>query len=468
MIEESGFFALYLFYGLVFFTIGSAITSRDLRFSDLKVARILWILALFAYSHGLNEWLELFMQMNNEHLQGEYYPYWILGKLLLLGLSFGFLLWFGFKLLLLDRLARPAWRRLISAGVFLAGASFVFGHLHESPFRYDLYLRNFIALPAAAMAGFGFIRYSDTVAALSRRGARNLKHAGFAILLYGGFAGAFPSGMKIFGMPVEICRAFAAFLMLHSIMQALQIFDVERKAKIEESLKRFAKSEKMFSLGKLSAGIAHEINNPLTNVSISVELLEKDLKPLAQFESKLQPRIDAIKRNIDRASKIAGELLFFSHNRETELMPVNLNEVIQHTFELIGSRRNHYDLQLELKELPDIEGIPWKIEEVLLNLLMNAMEATAQGKRILVRTGVEDKMVCCEVRDEGSGISENDLKFIFDPFFTTKAPGTGTGLGLSICFGIMEMHGGEIRITSAPGEGTTVKLLFPLPEGSRS
>jgi signal transduction histidine kinase len=224
----------------------------------------------------------------------------------------------------------------------------------------------------------------------------------------------------------------------------------------------------MFSLGKLSAGIAHEINNPLTNVSISVELLEKDLKPLAQFESKLQPRIDAIKRNIDRASKIAGELLFFSHNRETELMPVNLNEVIQHTFELIGSRRNHYDLQLELKELPDIEGIPWKIEEVLLNLLMNAMEATAQGKRILVRTGVEDKMVCCEVRDEGSGISENDLKFIFDPFFTTKAPGTGTGLGLSICFGIMEMHGGEIRITSAPGEGTTVKLLFPLPEGSRS
>ena len=468
MIEESGFFALYLFYGLVFFTIGSAITSRDLRFSDLKVARILWILALFAYSHGLNEWLELFMQMNAEHLQGEFYPYWILGKFLLLGLSFGFLLWFGFKLLLLDRSAQPAWRRLIAAGGVRALAAFIYSHLHENPFRYELYLRNFIALPAAAMAGFGFIRYSATVAALSRRGARNLKHAGFAILLYGLFAGAFPSGIKLLGMPVEICRAFAAFVVLHFIMQALQIFDIERKAKIEESLKRFAKSEKMFSLGKLSAGIAHEINNPLTNVSISVELLEKDLKPLAEFESKLQPRINAIKRNIDRASKIAGELLFYSHNRETELMPVNLNEVVQHTFELIESRRGHYDFQLEPKEVPDINGIPWKIEEVLLNLLLNAMEATPQGKRIQVGTGVENNMVCCTVVDEGAGISANDLKFIYDPFFTTKAPGTGTGLGLSICFGIMELHGGEILITRTPGEGTTVKLLFPVPEGSRS
>jgi len=466
MINEAGIFILYLFYGLVFFTIGAAITSRDLRFSDLKVARILWIFAFFAYTHGLNEWFALFVKLHHQYVLGKLYAYLMAGQLLLLGSSFAFLFWFGFELLLLNRLRKRHWILIGLLIVTIALGPPIAAHLFRNYGHLDLFLRNFVAVPGAVLAGWGLIRYGAAKETLNRRGAKNLTHAGYAILLYGFFAGLLPSGFRLGGIPIEMFRALSALLILHSIMRALQIFDDEHKAKIEESLKRFAQSEKMVSLGKLSAGVAHEINNPLANVLISVELLEKDLNQQGRLDRTFQSRIEAIKRNAERAAKIAGELLFFSHNRETELEPFNLNEVIQKTFQLIGSRQNHYDFVFELGKIPEIDGVPWKIEEVLLNLLMNAMDATHQGGRIAVSTRVESGKLCCTVRDQGAGVSDDDLKFVFDPFFSTKEPGKGTGLGLSICFGIMELHGGEITINSKKDEGTTVRLFFPLPERS--
>jgi signal transduction histidine kinase len=298
------------------------------------------------------------------------------------------------------------------------------------------------------------------------KGSRNLSHAGYAILLYGVFAGVFPSGWHVLGIPIEIFRAISAILILHCIMRALQIFNIEQKRKIESQLRLFAQSEKMVSLGKLSAGIAHEINNPLSNVLLNVEMLEKDLNKSDHSDINHQKRIEAIKRNLERAAKIAGELLFFSHNREKELETLNLNEVIGKTFRLIESRQSLYDFQLDLENIPEIDGIPWKVEEVLLNLLMNAMEASSPGGRIELRTRVVAGRVCCTVQDHGSGIRDEDLGFVFDPFFTTKEPGEGTGLGMSICFGIMELHKGEIIINSKVNEGTVVELFFPIPERS--
>lgn len=461
MIEEAGFFVLYLFYGLVFFTIGAAISAKNLRSSNLKVARILWILALFAYTHGLSEWMELFIHMNFEHMQGEYFPYLNRIKFMMTGVSFVFLFWFGIELLFLQNFTRPFWFVLIS--LIGIGAGWVFitaNHLVQ----YEIYLRHFIALPGANIAGLGFIRNAATLDDISKLGAKNLKIAGYAILLYGVFAGVFPSGTHIAGLPIELFRALAAFFILHGIVRGFKIFDDERKAKIEESFKRLSQSEKMVSLGKLSAGIAHEINNPLTNVLINVELLEKHLQNKNLLDDTCRLKIDAIKRNNGRASKIAAELLFFSHNRETEFELFSLNEIVRKTFQLIGSRRNLYDFQLALGEIPAVNGIPWKIEEVLLNLLINAMDATPTGGTIEVTTQVESNTLRCTIRDQGVGIREEDMKFVFDPFFTTKEPGKGTGLGLSICFRIMELHDGEILINSREGEGTVVHLLFPLPE----
>jgi len=465
MIEDAGFFVMYLFYGLVFFTIGAAIISKNLRLSKIRVAHILWILALFAFAHGLSEWLELFLRMNHEHLAGEFYPLLMRGKFILTGFSFALLFWFGAELLLLNKSIRRLRVMLVSLTGLIVG-SLVFFSYASSDFPIDeVYLRNFIALPGALMAGYGFIQNATRLEVSSHIGARNLKISGYAILLYGLFAGLLPSGLLIGGLPIEIFRASAAFLLLHGIMRALQVFDMERKAKMEASFKRLAQSEKMVALGKLSAGIAHEINNPLANALISVELLEQDLQSFAPVARDAEPRIESIKRNLDRASKIAGELLFFSHNRVTEFEEFDLNEIIHKTFQLIGSRQNLYDFSLQLEKLPLMNGIPWKIEEVLLNLLMNAMDATPERGKIDIQTQVKGRSILCTIQDQGAGVAEKDLGAVFDPFFTTKDPGKGTGLGLSICFGIMEMHQGEIRINSKVGEGTLVRLSFPLPEG---
>lgn len=466
MIAEAGFYILYLFYGLVFFTIGAAITSKNLRLSKLPLVRVLWILALFAFAHGLSEWLAMFMRMNIEHLQGEYFPYFIRGKFILTGLSFAFLFWFGAELLLLNRYTRLLRLGLIVLTLLITGGVILYSHVSHNFNQHEIYIRNFIALPGAIMAGFGFIRNATTVEVLSHSGARNLKIAGYAILLYGFFAGVFSSGINIGGIPIEIFRASSAFFVLHGIMHALKIFDVERKTRMEEGFKRLGQSEKMASLGKLSAGIAHEINNPLANALISVELLEADLQNQPGSAPDFKPRIDAIKCNLERAAKIAGELLFFSHSRETEMESVNLNDVIHQTFRLIGSRQKLYDFSFHLEEIPPLNGIPWKIEEVLLNLMINAMDATPQGGSIGIETRVKGRHILCLIHDSGTGMPEKDLNSAFDPFFTTKDPGKGTGLGLSICFGIMELHGGEIHMNSIPGEGTRVQLLFPLAERS--
>lgn len=461
MITDVGTFILYLFYGLAFFIVGAAISSRNLRHSDLKMARVLWIFSLFAYLHGMNEWFELFLKINPPSLQSQFYAS---GQIFVLGLSFAFLLWYGLEMLRINRPQRQQRWVIWLMVVTLPLAATSVAHLWGNYGLIDLLLRNLVALPGAAFSGWGLIRYAATKEVLNPPGAKNLAHAGRAILLYGIFAGILPSGLQLGGIPIELLRAFAALLILLGIMRALQLFDDERQQKIEKSLKRFAQSEKMVSLGKLSAGIAHEINNPLSNVLLNIEMLEKELQHSSPIAASLQGRIDAIKRNQDRAAKIASELLSFSHNRNTAFVPIDLNEIIQKTFRLIGSRCDIYDFKLDLEKIPQIEGIPWKIEEVLLNILMNAMEATSPSGVIEVTTRVEGKNLFCSVTDQGSGIRQEDLDFVLDPFFTTKEPGKGTGLGLSICFGIMELHGGEIEVKSQQHEGTSVKLLFPLRE----
>lgn len=248
------------------------------------------------------------------------------------------------------------------------------------------------------------------------------------------------------------------------MMRGMKIFETEHFKRVEERLRRFAQSEKLVSLGKLSAGIAHEINNPLTNALMNAGLLEKTLSDRDDSDPLLWKRLDGIKRSITRAAKIAGELLYFSREGESAFELLRLDQVLNQTLDLVGSRKNHYDIQMEADRVPAVMGVPWKIEEVFLNVLMNAMDASPSGGLIDIHLAMEGGWVCCRIRDEGTGIPPEILDRLFDPFFTTKEPGKGTGLGLSICYGIMQFHGGEIHIDSEPGRGTTVRLLFPIPD----
>lgn len=468
MLDSLLTFPLYLFYGMAFLAIGVSITSRDISASNLKIARPLSYFALFAYSHALFEWYTLYLILYSDAISALNLPWFSLTKLVLVLGSFLFLLSFGISLLCK---AYPDQRQVILLLPFLLVGIVILGlplsnlRLESFPFWLeDIRVRNYIGFPSAMIAGFGMIFFSQTLKPISDKGAWNFAGAGVALLVYGILTGLIPSGSFLFpvDVPVELCRGLLAFVILHFIMNSLHTFDAERKMQIEEHLQRFAKAEKLNSLGKLAFGVAHEINNPLANVSLSSERLREDLARHGELTESRVQMISSLERNLERASKIARELLFFSTDKGDDFQHTDLNELLHVTLDLLGTQRKEYQIELDLDPLPLLSVIPWKIEEVFLNLIGNAIEAIEPNGGIFISSRLESAGVIIRIEDNGMGIDENDLPRVMDPFFTTKSVGKGTGLGLSICFGIMELHGGHLEIDSHQGKGTIVTLNFPL------
>lgn len=467
MIEGYLVYPLYLFYGMAFFAMGVSITSRDTRASQLEIARGLWLFALFAYTHALLEWFSLYLILYSASFSQVLLLPVNLSKLGLVLVSFSFLLLFGVGIL--GRVFPESKKQLylmIPALILLSVSATLYRNHGGVDFSFsvtDLTIRNFIGFPGALISGLGLILYSQTVRHISRRGALNFVGAGVSLACYGLLAGLIASGSSLpfLGGPIELYRGLSALVILYFVMNALYTFDVERKLQIEERLSRFAHSEKLHSLGKLAFGVAHEINNPLGNVSLNAELLKSDLQDAENYPQ-YEKRLSAIERNLDRASKIAKELLYFSSNKETDFQSTDVNEVLKSTLDLLGPRRNAYDISTQLMAGEAISAIPWKLEEVFLNVILNAMDAMPEGGQIGIKTRRSGDRVLVRIRDDGPGIPSEVLPNVLDPFFTTKEVGKGTGLGLSICFGIMEMHGGSIDLQSPAEGGTSVILGFPI------
>jgi signal transduction histidine kinase len=218
----------------------------------------------------------------------------------------------------------------------------------------------------------------------------------------------------------------------------------------------------------LAAGVAHEINTPLAVISSYAQMLAKQLKG----DARLGPVLDKITQQSFRAAEIANGLLNFSRTSTTEFRDTNLNQVIRDTLSLLDHQFKTAQIVIDLelaKELPVIHGNPGKLQQVFLNLLLNAKEAMPSGGRLRVSTlhNRGDNYVAALVNDSGSGIAPEHLKRIYDPFFTTKnvprsGDRRGTGLGLSVSYGIIQEHAGKIHVESAIGAGTTFHLEFPL------
>ncbi len=456
---------LYLFYGGSFFAIGVAITSRNRRLSSLSIAKYLWIFALFAYFHAAHEWLEMFFRLKPIPLPDTFFLTASIFKLTMVSLSFFFLLFFGASIIKPETAGKRKSYVLfyiLVVGILLPLAVSMKGTLSMEYFSWaDFSVRKLVGLPGALLSGTGFVLFSTSVRDVSIKGARNFIGAGCTLIIYGLLTSIIPSGtiIPIVNVPIELFRGLSAFLILHFMMNALYIFDEERKAEIEERLSRFAQSEKLSAIGRLAAGVAHEVNNPLSNVSLNLEMIKRDLvkKGLLGGQEK---RIQAVERNLERASKITQELLNFSSERDLEFTEIGSEETLKSVMYLLGPRKNDYDFSVKLNGSPTVLAVPWKIEEALLNILINAMDATPPGGKIAIHAGVEKGRTVMSVSDSGSGIEPGDLDRVLDPFFTTKEVGAGTGLGLSICYGIMQMHGGDLEISSTPGQGTTVKLIF--------
>jgi len=240
--------------------------------------------------------------------------------------------------------------------------------------------------------------------------------------------------------------------------------DITERVTLETQL---AQADKLTSIGLLAAGVAHEINTPLAVISSYAQMLAKQLRG----DARLSPVLDKITQQSFRAAEIANGLLNFSRTSTTEFRSTDLNQVVRDTLSLLEHQFKTAQILVDLEladELPPIHGNPGKLQQVFLNLLLNAKDAMPGGGRLRIATLVNGHVEAV-ISDSGSGIAPEHLKRIYDPFFTTKnLPGDrrGTGLGLSVSYGIIQEHAGKIHVDSAIGAGTTFHLEFPLLRNS--
>jgi two-component system NtrC family sensor kinase len=238
----------------------------------------------------------------------------------------------------------------------------------------------------------------------------------------------------------------------------------------ERTRQQLTRSERLASVGRLAAGVAHEINNPLTGVLTFSHLLLKEAPPGSRQREDLQTIIDATTRCRD----IVRGLLNFSRRNEPQKRLSSLNEVLHEALNLTRNQALLHRVTVTEELRTDLALLvfdPYQVQEVAVNLILNAIDAMPDGGAITVRSGTADDRGCrwaeFQVADTGIGIPPENLERVFDPFFTTKPPGKGTGLGLAISYGIVTEHGGDILLASEVGRGTTATVRLPIQETER-
>ena len=247
----------------------------------------------------------------------------------------------------------------------------------------------------------------------------------------------------------------------NTINQMAEAIEQREKELQKTTQQQIIQSEKLASIGRLSAGIAHEINNPLTGVLTFAHLLkqkehnsEKDLED-----------IDIIIRETTRVCEIVRGLLDFARQTPAQKGDINVNDILQQILKLIRRQKEFMNVAIEenySNNIPIINGDKNQLQQVFLNILLNAGEAISKSGKITISTSSNENHILITIEDTGCGIKKEDLNKIFDPFYTSKPPGKGTGLGLSISYGIIQQHGGDIECESEPGKGTVFNILLPI------
>jgi two-component system NtrC family sensor kinase len=236
--------------------------------------------------------------------------------------------------------------------------------------------------------------------------------------------------------------------------------DVTERQHLQATL---AQSEKLAAVGQLAAGVAHEINNPLTIILANAQLIQRSL-PAGDEE--LLDMAESIVQATERASQAVRDLLDFARRERYELAPTDLNETIHRTLGLISHELGARTISVQFDpalDLPAVNASQDHLQGVWLNLLINAIDAIEQGPGVIsIKTINTGESIQVSITDDGVGIPPEKISRIFEPFYTTKEPGRGTGLGLAVCHQIVTRHRGQILVDSQPGQGTTFTIILPL------
>jgi signal transduction histidine kinase len=259
---------------------------------------------------------------------------------------------------------------------------------------------------------------------------------------------------------LEVERVYKEISSLNEILR-------KNIGELKDTQDRLIQSEKLAATGELTAGLCHEINNPLSIILYRIECLKMESKDLSLPEVVIKD-LDVIYSYAAKVSSIVQDLLIFSRHHSTEFDNVNIRAVIERAVGIFQNdlKRNKCAVHLNMPPyIPDVYGDMDRLEQVFQNLVSNAIGSMPDGGNIYIEaeipTGQPDS-VAIKIRDEGEGIAEENLRRIFNPFFTTKKLGRGSGLGLSICYGIIKNHGGEITVKSVVDKGSLFTVYLPV------
>jgi two-component system NtrC family sensor kinase len=253
--------------------------------------------------------------------------------------------------------------------------------------------------------------------------------------------------------------------------------DITQRKLAEEELIR---SEKMASLGQLAASVVHEVNNPLAGIMVYVKLFLKKLQSGTLQSEGTEEQLLKMQKELERTTRIIRNLLDFARQSEPTMAETNINKVVEAALLLVGNQINLENIDLEKKldpELPQVLADFDKIQQVLINIMLNAIQAMPDGGKLTIGTSVAEDVkinkeikntVRIDITDTGVGIPQENLNKLFTPFFTTKEKGKGVGLGLSVVHGIIEKHNGKIEVASTPDEGTTFRIYLEVTDEDAS
>jgi len=259
---------------------------------------------------------------------------------------------------------------------------------------------------------------------------------------------------------------------INQFTQNLETKVEERTQQLKAAQKKLLHSDRLASLGQLSASVAHEINNPISGVLNLSMLMQRMLKDDGVPPNRLEEfrkYLSQVTNETTRVGRIVSDLLAFSRRSKPQRAAADLSRIVRATLSLVQHKMKLSNVVVEAslaENLPPVQCDASQMQQVALNLLLNAAEATQSKsqRRVAVATAAEEGAVILTVTDNGEGIQPENLARIFDPFFTTKADGKGVGLGLAVSYGIIQAHGGEIEVKSTVGQGTTFTVTLPVEQ----